>query len=153
MTEARIAPLAPAQLPLWVALRCELWPDASETEHADEAQMLMASTNYRVLLAFDGATPAGFAEAALRRDYVNGCDSSPAQPVAFLEGIYVRAPFRRRGMARALIDDIAAWARTRGVVELASDALLDNHDSHAMHRALGFAETERIVFFRRRLDE
>ncbi len=153
MTEARVAPLAPDDLPLWVALRRELWPDASEAEHADEARRLMASPDYRVLLAFDGAAPAGFAEAALRRDYVNGCDSSPAQPVAFLEGVYVRAPYRRRGVARALIDQIARWARTRGVVELASDALLDNRDSHAMHRALGFAETERIVFFRRRLDD
>ena len=153
MTEARVAPLAPDDLPLWVALRRELWPDASEAEHADEARRLMAAPDYRVLLAFDGAAPAGFAEAALRRDYVNGCDSSPAQPVAFLEGVYVRAPYRRRGVARALIDQIASWARTRSVVELASDALLDNRDSHAMHRALGFEETERIVFFRRRLDE
>lgn len=153
MTEARIAALEPALVPLWVALRRELWPDASEEEHAAEARMLMASPDYCVRLAFDDAAPAGFAEAALRRDYVNGCDSSPAQPVAFLEGVYVRAPYRRRGMARALIDHVARWARTRGVVDLASDALLDNRDSHAMHRALGFQETERIVFFRRRLDD
>jgi aminoglycoside 6'-N-acetyltransferase I len=35
---------------------------------------------------------------------------------------------------------------------LASDALLDNGASHAMHRALGFEETERVVFFRKPLE-
>jgi aminoglycoside 6'-N-acetyltransferase I len=34
-----------------------------------------------------------------------------------------------------------------GCTELASDALLDNQASHAMHEALGFAETERVVYF------
>jgi aminoglycoside 6'-N-acetyltransferase I len=32
-----------------------------------------------------------------------------------------------------------------------AEALIDNHESHALHRALGFAETERVVFFRRAL--
>jgi aminoglycoside 6'-N-acetyltransferase I len=35
--------------------------------------------------------------------------------------------------------------------ELASDALLDNNGSHAMHEALGFTETERVVYFRKAL--
>jgi RimJ/RimL family protein N-acetyltransferase len=32
-----------------------------------------------------------------------------------------------------------------------AEALIDNHGSHAVHRALGFAETGRVVFFRRKL--
>jgi aminoglycoside 6'-N-acetyltransferase I len=35
--------------------------------------------------------------------------------------------------------------------ELASDALIDNVDSHRMHATLGFQETERVVGFRKRL--
>jgi aminoglycoside 6'-N-acetyltransferase I len=34
---------------------------------------------------------------------------------------------------------------------MASDALLENTDSHAMHRALGFEEAERVVYFRKLL--
>jgi hypothetical protein len=30
-------------------------------------------------------------------------------------------------------------------------SLIDNAESHAVHRALGFAETERVVYFRRSL--
>jgi aminoglycoside 6'-N-acetyltransferase I len=39
------------------------------------------------------------------------------------------------------------WARLRGVAEFASDALIDNHASHAFHKAVGFAEVERVVYF------
>ena len=42
-------------------------------------------------------------------------------------------------------------AHDAGWRELASDALLDNEISHSVHRALGFEETERVVFFRKRL--
>jgi aminoglycoside 6'-N-acetyltransferase I len=44
-----------------------------------------------------------------------------------------------------------AWARAQGCTEMASDAELDNHASHAAHRRLGYAETERLVCFRKSL--
>ena len=42
---------------------------------------------------------------------------------------------------------VQQWAKEMDCTELASDALLDNRASHAMHKALGFAETERVVYF------
>ncbi len=150
--DVEIARLAPAQVERWAALRHALWPDASASEHDVEAAHVFArGDSYCVLLAWHRGHAVGFAEAALRRDYVNGCDTSPLLPVAFLEGIYVAPAQRGRGIARRLCDAVAAWARTQGARELASDALIDNHASHAMHRALGFSETERVVFFRREL--
>jgi len=50
-------------------------------------------------------------------------------------------------VARALLGVVTDWARAHGCIELASDALLENTASHAMHAALGFEETERVVFF------
>jgi aminoglycoside 6'-N-acetyltransferase I len=41
---------------------------------------------------------------------------------------------------------------SRGYRELGSDALIDNSASHAAHRGWGFAETERVVYFRKSLD-
>jgi aminoglycoside 6'-N-acetyltransferase I len=38
-----------------------------------------------------------------------------------------------------------------GCTELALDALIENTGSHAMHEALGFVETERVVYFVTRL--
>jgi aminoglycoside 6'-N-acetyltransferase I len=79
---------------------------------------------------------------------VNGTESSP---VAFLEGLYVAPAFRRQGIAALLVDQAQQWARERGCTELASDALLDNSASQEMHKALGFTETERVVYFRKPL--
>ena len=69
--------------------------------------------------------------------------------MAFLEGLFVVAGSRRQGIARALVESVAAWALAEGCSELASDSLLDNTAAHAAHRALGFQETERVVYFRR----
>ncbi len=44
------------------------------------------------------------------------------------------------------------WAQAQGCNELASDAALDNLGSQQMHKALGFAETQRVVYFRKMLD-
>ena len=92
--------------------------------------------------------PIGFAEAAIRTDYVNGTDTFP---VAFLEGLYVVPQARRQGVAAALFAAVERWARGFGCRELASDALLDNEPGHLVHRALVFEETERVVYFRKTL--
>jgi aminoglycoside 6'-N-acetyltransferase I len=79
---------------------------------------------------------------------VNGTSSSP---VAFLEGIYVVPQARGRGVAKALVAHAERWAISAGCREFASDALLENTGSHAMHAALGFKESERVVFFKKAL--
>ncbi len=43
------------------------------------------------------------------------------------------------------------WAKQFACTEFASDAALDNTISHAMHRALGFQETERVVYFKKNI--
>lgn len=133
----------------WRALRVALWPD-SEAEAAAEIDAMLAQPEGGQIawLAFEDDTPVGLAEASLRHDYVNGCETSP---VAFLEGIYVVPRARRRGVGRMLNEAVAAWAIRCGCTEYASDAELGNQASHAFHVALGFAETERIVCFRRML--
>jgi aminoglycoside 6'-N-acetyltransferase I len=154
MTEAAGAPAAlrieavsAKHLALWLPLRHALWPDTPRTEHASEAATLLRSPDMVAFVALtDDAV--GFAEASIRRDFVNGCDSSP---VAFLEGLYVDPAHRRRGIARALCAAVAHWGKAKGCRELASDTQLDNLDSQGLHKALGFAETERVVFFRKSL--
>ena len=146
-----IEPCASIDQPGWLAMREALWPFSTAPEHrADAARMLAQPERFGQFVAYSAARePIGFVEASVRSDYVNGTETSP---VAFLEGIYVAPAARRQGVARALCDAVVAWARSRGLRELASDALLDNADSHAMHAALGFAETERVVYFRRPLE-
>jgi len=134
----------------WLALRSALWQDVSEAEHlAGMADALARGHYVRLAVAADGAA-LGFVEASKRMDYVNGTSSSP---VAFLEGLYVVPCVRRQGVARTLVESVVKWALDEGCTELASDALLDNRAAHTVHRALGFQETERVVYFRRALHE
>ena len=145
-----IVPCVSVEQPGWLELRQALWPHCAVEEHLSEmASFLAAPQRYAQFMAnAAGGQPIGFAEASVRADYVNGTNSSP---VAFLEGIYVVAELRRKGTGSALVAAVSAWARSAGCSELASDALLENVSSHAVHRALGFQETERVVFFRKEL--
>lgn len=142
-----IEPCASVEQPGWLELRQALWPGSSVEDHlAEMASFLAAPDRFVQFVAYQRGAAVGFVEASLRTDYVNGTTTSP---VAFLEGIYVEPAARRQGAATQLIGTVQAWAREQGCRELASDALLDNETSHALHRALGFAETERVVYFRK----
>lgn len=145
-----IASVTPADAADWLTLRNALWPVDTDGEHAAEIEQLLREPGETVtLIARDAEQVAvGLVEASLRRDYVNGCESSP---VAFLEGIYVIPSARRTGVARSLVAAVERWGREQGCSEFASDALLANIESHQMHKALGFTETERVVFFRKSL--
>jgi aminoglycoside 6'-N-acetyltransferase I len=134
----------------WLALRSALWPDLSEAEQLTGMADALARGHYVRLAVTAGGSAAGFVEASKRVDYVNGTSSSP---VAFLEGLYVVPASRRQGVARALVESVVQWALAQGCSELASDSLLDNSAAHAAHRALGFEETERVVYFRRGLHD
>ncbi|THV21336.1 aminoglycoside 6'-N-acetyltransferase [Peteryoungia ipomoeae] len=137
-------------LEAWVELRHRLWPSLSLDGHRDEvADALTQPDRFAAFVCVSpGGVLSGFAEASLRSDHVNGCTTSP---VAFLEGIFVEPEHRRFGVASALVGAVCDWAVARGVTEIASDAAADNDTSHALHAALGFEETERVVYFRKSL--
>jgi len=135
----------------WQALRAILWHDDDPEDHRTEIAAYFDAANAEkvALMAIgDGGEILGFAEAALRHDYVEACDTSP---VAYLEGICVDPARRLKGIGRALVEAVADWGRAHGCTEFASDALIEDVESHAFHAAVGLAETERVVFFKRDL--
>ena len=136
--------------PGWLELRLALWPDATADEHRGYMAISLAQPErYLQLMMYDERRqPLGFIEGSIRSDYVNGTGSSP---VGFIKGVYVVPSRRRKGVARQLYAAIADWAKARGCRELASDALVDNEVSQRAHRALGFRETERVVYFTKAL--
>jgi ribosomal protein S18 acetylase RimI-like enzyme len=61
------------------------------------------------------------------------------EPYAELTDIYVDAPFRRRGVARALIAQVEAAARAAGATEVVIITGFDNAGAQAAYRASGYA--------------
>lgn len=127
-------------------MRMALWADATAEDHRGYMAIALAQPErFLQLMVYDqNRTPIGFIEGSIRNDYVNGTETSP---VGFVEGVFVIPSMRRKGVARQLFAAIGDWARARGCLELASDALLENEASQRAHRALGFRETERVVYF------
>jgi aminoglycoside 6'-N-acetyltransferase I len=132
-------------------LRCSLWPEGSEREHAADIAEFFAGKAREplaVLLAEDpGGNVIGFAELSIR-PYAEGCSTDG---VAFLEGWFVVPEARGRGVGRALVAAAEEWGRAQGCTEFGSDAEEDNHASAAAHRALGFTEVGLVRCFRKDL--
>lgn len=124
-----------------------LWPEHDKEEMEQEFRELIKKDDAAVFLAQEGET-VGFAQCQLRRDYVEGAESSP---VGYLEGIFVTESCRNRGYARALLAACQDWARARGCTEFASDCELTNSESFAFHLRMGFLEANRIICFTKRL--
>jgi aminoglycoside 6'-N-acetyltransferase I len=122
-------------------MRQALWP-SDPGEHAGEIAAFFAGDRRNpaeVLLAFDDDGEAiGFAEISIR-------------PYAFLEGWFVEEEHRRRDVGAALVAAVERWGRNQGCTELASDTGIDNLDSAAAHRAVGFTEVGQIRCFRKSL--
>lgn len=134
----------------WLTLRSEFIPEQPIDEQRRFLRRFMRDSGaFRAFVATDPDSGLlGFAEVAVRTDFVNGCQHRPA---LFLEGIFVRPEQRGRGVARALCDAAGKWGLQHGCHEFASDVYIDDENSLAAHRGLGFEETERVVYFRKPL--
>lgn len=143
-----IRPAQTDDLPILTDLALQLWSEHDRQALLTELQDLLISERAQFFLAYESDQPVGFAQCQLRSDYVEGTESSP---VGYLEGIFVSPAHRHKGCARMLLDACERWALKQGCTEFASDCELDNAQSLAMHRALGFEEANRIICFTKKL--
>lgn len=125
-----------------------LWPEHQAEAMEREIALLIAKNKAAFFLAREGELPIGFAQCALRHDYVEGTSTSP---VGYLEGIYVLEEHRRGGVAAGLLSACENWARQQGCREFASDCELHNEQSLRFHLTTGFEEANRIICFTKKL--
>ena len=74
----------------------------------------------------------------------------PARSV-IIEGWYVDEDVRRQGVGGQLVKAAEQWALAQGCQEMASDCDIDNDVSFKSHLAIGYAEVERLIHFRKSL--
>jgi aminoglycoside 6'-N-acetyltransferase I len=148
MTNLRIREAISGDKPSWLRMRHALWPHCPEKKHELEISQVLGSDGVVFVAEHEDGCLIGFAEVSLRREHVDGATISP---VPYLEGWFVDAPFRGRGIGRNLIAAVERWAIAHGFVELASDAEVDNAHSIRLHKLLGFHEVDRNVTFLKRL--
>ncbi|WP_196160176.1 GNAT family N-acetyltransferase [Reinekea sp. G2M2-21] len=65
--------------------------------------------------------------------------------------MFVTKAARRCGIAKLLVDKALGWFSLVGCEEVAVDTEIDNEVRQVVHKSLGFEETERVVYFRKRL--
>lgn len=129
-------------------LAAKIWTSATVEDLIDEFREFLVSEDSATYLYIINNTPIGFAQSQLRRDYVEGTETTP---VGYLEGVYVEPAFRKRGYGTALVKACEDWAKRKGCTEFASDCELHNTDSLAFHLQSGFTEANRIICFTKKL--
>ena len=139
-----IIPVSSDNAKEWAILCTELFPDEDDntvSEWIEEWQS--GDLPHEFIYCVDNKAVA-FISLALRHDYVEGTDSSP---VGYIEGIYVQPNYRKRGIARELVEYAKKWALQQGCTELASDCELTNENSRLFHTQIGFEEVNRLICF------
>lgn len=125
-----------------------LWNNADPDELLKEYDEALSDDGNAFFIKYEGVEAAGFAHCALRRDYTEGVSNLPA---GYLEAVFVKEKYRRKGFARELVAEAEEWARAKGCTEFASDCECSNEESIAFHKAAGFGEANRIVCFVKKL--
>ena len=128
----------------WTNLALLLFPNSSFEEELNLHQKILASDNEMGLLYRRDGQYVGFMNLSIRRDYVNGTDTSP---VVFVEALYVLPAYQRQGIGREFIEYAEQYAAQKGITQIASDCFIDNLASEHFHKSCGFIEKERVICF------
>ncbi len=133
MTALTIRQATPEDAPELARL-LDLFDGQGATPEQVAARMRACAHVLTTFLAELDGRPAGFACLRLV-PHLQG-----DEPYAELTDIYVDTPFRRRGVARALIARVEAAAREVGAGGVVIITGFDNQDAQAAYRASGYAD-------------
>ena len=145
-----IRPVEPTDADVWERMRETLWPSAPG-EHAEEIARYFAGARMDPGRSSSGVSWIGCRSGLHRALDPIARGRLRPRPCAYVEGWFVNEEARGRGVGAALMAAAQEWGRADRCTELASDAEIDNTGSIAAHRALGFAEVDRVVCFRKEI--
>lgn len=121
-----------------------LWSDYEQEELKVTLYDIIKSDKYKVLLYCIDEAFVAFIYLSIRTDYVEG---SEASPTGYIEGIYVKPEYRRKGVSRKLLTAGEQWLKAKGCKQVGSDIYIDNKVSYDFHTSMGFKEAGRLIAF------
>jgi aminoglycoside 6'-N-acetyltransferase I len=122
----------------------ELWVDCDFDEEFENYKKILGSKNEICYLGKVQGHYIAFLHLSSRNDYVEGAKDSP---VAYVEGIYVKREYQKKGIAKKLMNCAEKWVKRKGYNQLASDTDITNVASIDFHKKIGFVEVERKICF------
>ena len=117
---------------------------ASDDDIRIRFEQFLATRDSRVVVAHDHGAPCGFALTTIRLILESGL-------VAEIQDLYVDPAHRRHGIASALIDDAASWARSQSASALEVVVAPNGRDiAHLLsyYASRGFADEGRRLLTR-----
>ncbi|MBA3421969.1 MAG: GNAT family N-acetyltransferase, partial [Thermoleophilaceae bacterium] len=72
----------------------------------------------------------------------NSLRPAPPPRALYVDSLATASDFRRRGVARALLESAAAHARERSCTHVALETEIENSAARALYRSAGFRETD-----------
>ena len=143
-----VRPATRDDFPFWRQARNAIYSKLSDSFQAAEMERILCDPMLACFIAESEAhRPVAMLELSLR----NIVDCCLTSPVGYIEGIYLEAGERGRGLGGELVEFAAQWFRQQGCREMATDAELENEASQKFFARVGFEETDRIVEFRKSL--
>ena len=107
--------------------------EVSATEKSLKESLFGTHPAAEVLLAFADDRPAAYAV------YFFTFASMAGRRGLWLDDLYVKPEFRRRGIATALVQDALEWALDRGCREADLNVLFNNEKARHLYQKLGFS--------------
>ncbi|MBH0160738.1 aminoglycoside 6'-N-acetyltransferase [Fictibacillus sp. 26RED30] len=125
-------------------LALALWPDIEFIDLRKEFKQLLNSDKDKVIVYLMHAKLIAFIHISVRSDYVEGSKDSLT---GFIEGIYVKPEYRKKGISKKLIEKGESWLKTKGCSQIGSDIEQSNDTSYHFHKSVGFKEVNRLIAF------
>jgi ribosomal protein S18 acetylase RimI-like enzyme len=94
-----------------------------------------------------GTAPAGYGVATVGARTVGAVRAALVGDQLHVARLEVRPPYRRRGLARALMGAAGAWARDRGATRCVLQVSVRNAPALALYRRLGLVEHHRYRYW------
>ena len=125
-------------------LALALWSNNKKDLIKSDFVYIIGHLNNRVLLAKWDEEYIGFIHLSIRSGFVEGADTTP---VGYVEGIYVKPDFRRKGVAKELYHAGLEWLKSKKCTQISGDIWINDNMCPDFYVGMGFKEVNRIICY------